>query len=1158
MATVLNLRRHRPVETSDESTPSEPPKKRRRRWVFLAILLMLLGVVFLPKIVAHTPALNWIVGSAASDLRGSLSVESASLGWFSPVVLRDVRLEDSEGRPVLEVPKLSGKKSLLAILLNSSLLGEFQLDKPKLSISLRDGGSNVEDVLADYLATDEESQRVGLRLKVIDGSVSIVDTAAERTWRIDNLQLTLATSSDPTRPVELEASAAIADPTSPGRLTVKLTLGAASAAKPSNDEKADPPDSTGELAIETEQFPLDMLRPLIARFSPETHLSGRVSSQVHARWGVNATLAVDLMAENLLLATPALGSDRVDLQHLDATCQLARQEGRIQIDEATLRCDLGELVVAAVLHDDETPDRGSADWLSRQTYQVKGHLELVPLARMLPGTLRLRDGMQVTSGRLQLALASQPGPQGMLWEGTLESTDVTAVHRGQPIAWKNPIHLELAAHETPDGPVLDDLTCRSDFLQLQAGQTGGDLAASAQFDLKQLADQLGRFADLGELDFRGDGWGLLTWKRDAEQFQLDLELQVHNFHLGLPEQEPWTEQSLLLLLAAQGQNRPDEEPRLLSASLAVTAGGDRLEVELIAPVDRISTDGTWPVDLRLEGQLDRWPTRIRPWVADSMDDWPEPLRGWIEKKDYHASGNYKLQARGTGSTKQIVVEAAQLTIDRLHLSGPSLNVEQPRVVLDVAGQWDIEPGRLRLKPAGFSSNIVSLQVDELLLLLGGDGPMQMAGDVRFQGDLAPICQLLATPDKPLAWRMTGRLDGRAELSQTGKTTQGRLDANITNLTVVDSTNHRLVEPTVHLVAQGSYQQETNTVKLDELQLASSSLAAGIQGQLNMAGETSTLNIAGELNYDLERLAVLLRPYLGPDIRITGQGKRNISFDGPLDPAQARAAAGLAWQSADVYGFPIGPGDLKATLANGVLRTEPIDLAISQGHVRLEPEVHFTDAGAQLVLPSGALVTQIQITPRMCGHALQYIAPVLAGVTEASGAFSVELDGCRIPLADATQGELAGRLTVHSVQIGPGPLLRQFAMLLGRSGPARLRRESVVRFHMIDGRVHHSGLELVFPDVTIRTAGSVGVDQTLSMIAEMPIPSKWIGDNPLGVAMRNQTIRLPITGTLSQPKIDRRQFDQIARQLLEGAARNVIQDELNRQLQHLFGPPPGVE
>ena len=85
-----------------------------------------------------------------------------------------------------------------------------------------------------------------------------------------------------------------------------------------------------------------------------------------------------------------------------------------------------------------------------------------------------------------------------------------------------------------------------------------------------------------------------------------------------------------------------------------------------------------------------------------------------------------------------------------------------------------------------------------------------------------------------------------------------------------------------------------------------------------------------------------------------------------------------------------------------------------------------------------------------------------------------------------------------------------------------------------------------------THGSVGLDQSLALVVEMPVPAKWrTGNATLDLALKNQTIRLPVGGSLLQPAIDKRELERQAGQFLQGAARNVIGNELNRQLERLL-------
>jgi hypothetical protein len=101
----------------------------------------------------------------------------------------------------------------------------------------------------------------------------------------------------------------------------------------------------------------------------------------------------------------------------------------------------------------------------------------------------------------------------------------------------------------------------------------------------------------------------------------------------------------------------------------------------------------------------------------------------------------------------------------------------------------------------------------------------------------------------------------------------------------------------------------------------------------------------------------------------------------------------------------------------------------------------------------------------------------------------------------------------------------------------------VDFWVDRGRVYHRGAGIMVGKTSIRTSGSVGFDETLDLVAEMPIPERWLGRNVLGTALANQTIKVPIRGTLSKPTVDFKALDRMKADLLRDAAGNVIRDEL---------------
>jgi hypothetical protein len=259
-----------------------------------------------------------------------------------------------------------------------------------------------------------------------------------------------------------------------------------------------------------------------------------------------------------------------------------------------------------------------------------------------------------------------------------------------------------------------------------------------------------------------------------------------------------------------------------------------------------------------------------------------------------------------------------------------------------------------------------------------------------------------------------------------------------------------------------------------------------------------------------------------------------------------------------------------------MRVEPMSLAVGEGRLTTSPHVRFDPQPAEVTLPAGPVLAGVRISPDVSEAMLKYLAPVLAGATQSEGMFSLDLDGMRVPLGEPRQAESAGRLTVHSVRVVPGPLAQQWIALAqqieslvksrdpGRRGigvgddPARERqvtllsiRDQQVNFRVTDGRVHHQTMEFQVGDITMRTQGSVGFDETISLALHVPFQDKWIAKEPLLAGFKGQSLEVPISGTLTRPQMDHRAIASITQQLLQGAAQQAIGGELNKALDKLF-------
>jgi hypothetical protein len=1116
-------------------------------------VVIVLGVVvwLAPIMVAHSPLLHWVLARAAVDLHGSVSTGSASLGWFSPVGLSELEVRDTDGKLVLKVPAVTSERSLASILWNLSRPGKFRIEKPRLDVVLRPDGSNVEDLVAEYLLPSDRPTPE-IQIEIVDATAVIHDHNGRREWTIEKLQLTLSTSPDPAKPFALRVSGVIPEPEGAGRFDVAL--------EPVSG-KGENPSSGSRLTVRTDAVSLEKFDVLLARFGPEMTLRGRLSSTIKCEWsgGPSPRIALDTNATitDLTLAAPRLRSDQVQMKSLAATCRLALQDGTFNVEQASLDCDLGKVsLVGSLGWDAPGADVPSAakraspgiGWLLHQTYELHGQVDLARLAAMLPGTLHIHENTTVTSGRLTLDLVSRRGEEGMVWEGRVETSDLTAMRRGQELVWQQPIVLTVAAHETRQGPVVQRLTCRSHFLEANLAGTPENIEASLNFDLDRLVHRLGGFVDLGRLRMAGAGWANLNWKRSPQNdFELDADLQVRNLMLAVgghdPQHAPWTEENLLVFLSATGRTDFAANTRLNTAELEVKAGEEHLVARLTQPVETFEHGGRWPVAVDGRGELARWITRARSWFA---------LDGW------NIEGTYRLRAEGIGSAAGIELQSSRLGVANLRvvgpgLNGPGLNIAEPEAQLALAGRYDHAHRRLLLKQLELRSTALSVRGDDVILGVPRDAPLELAGELSYRGDIDRLQQWFADAAQPPTWRAAGQIAGQGRLRYVAGMTTGQIDTTIQNLLLRNTSGKQFHQPHTRLVARGAYDSRAKLIKLEKLQLTSDLLGAEAAGRIRHDRTPTDVQVAGRINYDLGKLSGLLQPYVGNGVHVAGTGSREFSFQGPLALADARANATLGWTRAYFYGFRIGPGELHATLSGGTLHVQPLELDVSGGRLNIAAQMRLAPGPAELHVQPGPLVRQVRIDPEMCAYGLQYIAPILAGVATAEGLFSIDLEHCRIPIDRPDRSDLAGRFTVHSIQVGPGPLVRELAVLLARADVARLTRESVVHFRMIDGRVYHQGLELVFPDLTIRTHGSVGLDQTLAMVAEMPIPPKWFAGRTLRTALANQRIQVPIRGTLQHPQIDHRKLDEYNRQLLGNAARNMLEEELDNQLNRLLNP-----
>src|SRR5262245_55223414 len=126
---------------------------------------------------------------------------------------------------------------------------------------------------------------------------------------------------------------------------------------------------------------------------------------------------------------------------------------------------------------------------------------------------------------------------------------------------------------------------------------------------------------------------------------------------------------------------------------------------------------------------------------------------------------------------------------------------------------------------------------------------------------------------------------------------------------------------------------------------------------------------------------------------------------------------------------------------------------------------------------------------------------MSDIPQISGAVSLSLDKLRIPIGvprdqAVKHKEVEGKLVLHYLSTDVGNPMRQALVQLvaemngkDASRVVRLVQDAGIRFRVRDGRLHHEGLRVGFPDIDpelqLTSRGSVGLDKTLDLFVGLP-------------------------------------------------------------------------
>lgn len=1210
---VAQMKPDLPTETIAKNV-----RPRRGRWLrrFFFLLLMV-GTIgwFAPAIVATTELRNHVPRLLFPTFPGMIEFEEASLAWTSPVVIKNLSAKDENGQPVLEVGQFSTSESLFTLATRAGNFGTFSIVDPVVHVACRDDGTNLEDVLQKFLSGPPSGKPVAdVIVEIHNGRVELEHATAGRKATIDQIALRLISTGGGVDELDL----AIGNPPATADARTENSVHSAEGPSAASTMPADSSDwlavrygnrldpnsapstaNAKSIKVRASHWTLDRLAPALPRICRNAELQGTVNGDATLVLAVNdKTFDFDwngtLAVEKLVVAgIEALRRDRLALDRVELSGRAATSAGRLSMHDLMLKTDVGQVTATGNMPLSSQSTKSSLELvqslLSDEDYHIDSQVDLQKLAGLLPQTLHVREGIEITSGNVKAQLVGGNVGGVRRWSADAGIVGLTALQRGQKVNWDKPVSARVNAHRDQQAIVIDLAECKSDFLQLAGKGTLEDARFTASGDLSKLLQNLERFVDLGIQQLSGQIRMTGELKRkDNQHVALTSKVLLDDFAYVVNKNNVWREKHLELSVVAAGQT--DARPMLTKIATGeahLISGSDGLDLVLQQPIDLMSNASAYAATLNLKGNLTSWENRLRPIFA--VDQW-------------RLAGGINLATTVSADLHKVNVSKLSLGLKQLEAAGPQWLIRDPDLKLETAGCWDVAARQWTSPKTSLTGQALAMDLTGVECVLNNQGLAKLVGSATYRADLT---QLSAWKNQAIphpSCYLIGTLSGSANVTQQDRQLIAKLDTKVEKMVVAGpgtGANGQMQwvalwkERELRLTGKGAYDTTADRLALDTAHLDVDGLSLSAAGRLDNCSTSQRIDVTGDLAYDWDVLTKRLGPQLGQNLQVVGKDHRPFSLKGslaslstgnPTSPGipaapvsfqpQANAGqamnpgtgsdlngqAGFGWAMANIYGIKTGPADVSLTVQQGVCKMAPLSMTVNDGKLHVTPTVYLDRHPAMLVLGQERLLDQISLTPELCANALKYAVPMLADSTHVEGKISVQTNSASLPLSAPMTGVADGILIVHHAQAAPTGMAQQIVgaidqiqAIITRKSPGSNVQvmlqmpQQQVPVHLQQGRVTHQGMKFLVNNISVTTSGSVGMDSSLNLVVGVGVRDEWIGNNKALAGLKGKTIQIGVVGTTSRPQIDPSVFSNLAQQMGGSAIEGLIQDKIGNGL-----------
>ena len=1108
-----------------------PRADGRRRWprvLISLVLILLLLVGMLPRLLSLAPVRSLILEKLNVRLAPAhLSVDDWSLRWLGGMSISGLKWADPVHHADVQILTITTSGGLIGMLpVGRVNAGTVTVDAPQVMLGVpapasAEAASTAEAVEPAAARPAAGMMDVAAKLIVTGGRIEIAGSGA-KPFVLEHVALNTALKSVHD-PVDLKLAAFVPWKDDAGVLAIEGSLprpeyfwGGGSA-------------SPEHLSITLKQFDLQALRTLLETLTGRTWVNsgvvdgsialsyrGREAAQVKAELAV-AKLSVEPPDRP---ATPAGGVRLLaDLDYAD---------GRLKIGQFS--CASPWLAVQV---DGQFVVQPDANGRRTGNIAATAEIDLQALTRDFGSLLKLRDDFRVDRGHLRV---------DTVLVGTAESLQVKVGLVTSNLALRSGVEVfDLQPPPTAKVDVILPYDQPFEVRELMVdlpfarvtGQGRSDLAAvkvavdlaSFSRDFKRVLTNFPTMTGVLEAELHThpeDGRVALEFAATAAGVRAELQ----------PGRTNVLNKGVLMFSGrvplVDGKPLPDVTDLHLSfASDAGTITGSAARIVVASSnLPMVLVDGQIKADVDL-GLARRCAGPLLPQIPANA-----------------ALGGKLVAAISAGMAAGQAKVRINTVLQDVQLLTTAWEVREDDVRLRMSVDADTAAGTFKLFETHLVSQVATVDVPAWEMQWPHQGqPMTMKGGARGEVALAVVSAWQRAGKSGPPPQMEGKLTFQAQSVGENQNLTVTLGAALDSFRLVATNSVPFVEPHAEFTLKATLPEDARRMTLEVLTLKSSLADVDAKGTLEGLQVRPLAELSGTVSVDFGNVTRLLQARGLKYPVLAGHSMRPFLVSGPLDGglisllAYGKAKAALYLESAAAYGVTASAADLGATLDQGILQVnyQPV---LNQGKLLFTPSVEATRTPMVLSFPAQARVLQnVQLTQEMLDQGLTLLLPLLHGSSVLGGTVDLTLQECHVPLGPSLTNDMtfSTALALHNLRLSPAGALGTLLELTGHSGQELSVAQYELTAECSHGLVKPSNLVLNVGGSKVTLSGTVGLNGALAYTAMVPL-SKGLVGKELARYVEGETIRVPITGTIGAPAIDRRAVDAEVKRIVREAVR----------------------